>query len=170
MANERLIDQLIPQGRKVHPVQWPDSGNQVGIVVPTCAELQEAFAAARRHVSSNLALALEATVNGSLVQEEEEIHILARVVLNTSSGRILPEHDCHLFKGPSEARERLSTDLRLYLVAHLSKLQEATAEGWGWPDDGDSRSRMAKALGLSLGASLPEIASAVERLTGPDVD
>jgi hypothetical protein len=166
MADERLINKLTKQTRTAHPVQWPDSEETIGLIVPTCQELQDAFAEARKRVSSTLGLSLEAAVNGNILQEEDEARVLALVTLDVA-GEVANPQERRLFKGVSEVRAKLTTDQRLYLVAHLNKFQEAIAEGWNWPDDGDSRERMALALDMP-GASLSAIADRVEKMCEAD--
>lgn len=162
MADEkRLIELLAGDGRDVVPVRWPGGDQHVGLVIPTCQDMQDAWAEARKHLATKLNLSIEADANAGILQEEEEAQILALCVLETTTGPVRSTDGRRLFASPRDVRRRLTVDQRLFFIAHLNKLQEAQAEGWPWPDDGDSRERMAKALDMPPGTTLSQIADAV---------
>lgn len=132
MANEqRTLDRLMPPGlRRVEPLKWPGSDEEVGLMMLTCEELQDATVAARevlRKRSVDLGLA----INAEMLQAEEETQIVFRAVLERGA----TDPSARVFKSADEVRKRLDPDQRNYFNAwHLQRQTEAL-EGVTFPDD-----------------------------------
>ncbi len=113
--------------RAVHQVPWPGSenGRQVGVLELRCAEIQDAYFAAREHFSKRGWSDLDA-VAISAFNIELEVQNCYRMLIDPDSRNAVDR----IFKDADECRKRLGPAERHFFATMHDELQEKKVTSW----------------------------------------
>lgn len=129
---DRLLDRLKPMMRTVHPIKWPGTDRDVGLLMLRCDELAAAELGARETIQKR-GLGLDAIVNRDVLVREEEAEQVWRMVVEPDSRSGLEKH--RIFKDVAEVKERLDPWERSYFVTWQMHYMEEQRKAMTWPDE-----------------------------------
>lgn len=141
MEDERLIDRVAPDVRRVDRVPYPGGAAAVGVLQLRNNEIDEAQVEARRHLKK-CNLDPGAPVNQELLDRAEDCALLLRMVVDPDSeGQ--PEYRC--FGSLEEVMARTDPDVRACLLGwHMHYQQQRAATYVYAPGDAESSPEQAQ--------------------------
>jgi len=136
----RQIRNFKPACRRIEIVEWPGTGNDVGLLYLSCSEQQEAYFAARDHFARK---GQEVdTASASQLDSEHGYQLCLRMIVSAES----PTKPQQIFRNADEARKELSPNEAEWFVNEHIKLQTSELLEWGELGEQDEEEELSEEL------------------------